>query len=106
MAALIERSDTKRKKVQTVFRVDPELMEKIKYGAKKEHLSVNAYMEKVMSMVTRPIIPQFPKGFTLDPADMIPKVKLRKPKQEELDADPKLAYLWEKYHLDDVAYED
>lgn len=105
-ASAVKRPKAKSKKVTTVIRVDPELLEKIKYSAKKEHLSVNSFVERVMEIATKPNIPHLPKNFILDTLDLIPKVRLRKVTQEELDADPKLAYLWEKYHLDEVAYED
>lgn len=86
-------------KVQTVLRISPELMAKVKYKARQVDVSVNAYIEDVLREAVMPRIPKLPKDFEIDPviksfSGIIP---MRTPTQEELDEDPKFAYLYEKY---------
>ena len=87
-------------KVQTVLRIDTDLMDRLKYKAAQCDVSVNAYMESILKDALRPRIPKLPKGFVIDPhikslSGIIPAVT--PPTQEELDQDPKFARLWEKY---------
>jgi len=84
-------------RVQTVIRLRPELMTRLKYKAKQENLSLNAYVEKTLEEQTKPVLPKLPKDFEIDPVIASFSGMLREPTQEELDQDPKLAYLWEKY---------
>ena len=93
-------SSMESQKVQTVLRLRPELMARLKYKAAQCDMSVNAYVESVLKDALQPRIPQLPKGFKIDPlikslSGIIPAVT--PPTQEELDQDPKFARLWEKY---------
>jgi len=85
-------------RVQTVIRLRPEVLTRLKYKAKQENLSLNAYVEKTLEEKTNPVLPKLPKDFEIDPVIASFSGMLREPTQEELDQDPKLAYLWEKYN--------
>ena len=85
-------------RVQTVIRLRPELLNRLKFKAKQENLSLNAYVEKTLEEKTKPVLPKLPKDFEIDPVIASFSGMLREPTQEELDQDPKLAYLWEKYN--------
>lgn len=86
-------------KVQTVLRISPELMAKVKYKARQVDVSVNAYIEEVLKEAVMPQIPKLPKGFEIDPVikSLSGIIPMRTPTQKELDEDPKFAYLYEKY---------
>lgn len=58
-------------RIQTVLRLPQELMERLRCNARKENIS-----EDILSLGS---------------------IHLTRPTSEELEADPKLAYLWEKY---------
>ena len=101
--AKVKKADIQEKKapakVQTVLRISPELMKRVKYKARQVDVSVNAYIEEVLKEAVMPQIPKLPKGFEIDPviksfSGIIP---MRTPSQKELDEDPKFAYLYEKY---------
>lgn len=94
------KPNKKNSKIQTVLRIDSDLMARLKYRAAQCDMSVNAYVESVLKDALQPRIPQLPKGFKIDPlikslSGIIPAVT--PPTQEELDQDPKFARLWEKY---------
>ena len=76
-----------------IIRLQPRIMEKLKYTAKKEKLSVNAYVEKVLDEATMAKIPKLPKDFKIDPVIDSWRVSTREFTQEELDADPRLAHI-------------
>ena len=76
-----------------IIRLQPRIMEKLKYTAKKEKLSVNAYVEKVLDEATMAKIPKLPKDFKIDPVIDSWRVNTREFTQEELDADPRLAHI-------------
>lgn len=88
-------------RVQTAFRLPPELLARVKYHARRENLSVNSYVERVLDRATALVFPFLPEDTKIDD-DILAfagKVHLRPFTKEELDADPKLAYLVEKYGL-------
>ncbi len=88
--------------VQTTLRLPKELVERVKRQAKREHRSFNSYVEHTLDKSTELVFPKLkPEDFIISDeimslAGSIPTVR---PTQEELDADPKLAYLVEKYNL-------
>ena len=89
-------------KVLTTIRLSPELMERVKRHAKREHRSFNSFVENALDRVTEPVFPKF-IGPDYKISDEIRRfqgsVHFKRPTQEELDADPKLAYLVEKLGL-------
>ncbi|MBR3074793.1 MAG: Arc family DNA-binding protein [Bacteroidales bacterium] len=88
-------------RIQTVLRLPTELYQRVKRNANKEHRSFNSYIEHVLDKETDIIFPKLGPDFKI--SDEIQRlsgtVHLRKLSKEELDADPKLAYLAEKYGL-------
>ena len=85
-------------RIQTVLRLSPELMERVKRNARKEKKSFNSYVEQVLDRATEMKFPSLPPDFELSAEirDLM-QFQLEEPTAEQLEADPKLAYLWEKY---------
>ena len=77
-----------------MIRLKPEIMNRVKYSARSRGLSVNAYIEEVLDGASRPApIPKLPDSFEVSPSvkslmGIIPPFT-----QEQLDQDPKLAYI-------------
>ena len=87
--------------VQTTIRLPKELMDRIKIQARREHRSFNSYVEHTLDKSTELVFPKLkPEDFVIsDEIKNLTAKNFRRPSQEELDADPKLAYLVEKYKL-------
>lgn len=87
-------------RTQTVLRLPPELMERVKRSARKEKSSFNSYVERVLDQATATAsaFPTLPADFRVsEEIRDLGRFNLAKPTEKELEADPKLAYLWEKY---------
>ena len=86
-------------RVQTAFRLDPVLLERLKRQAEANHQSLNAYVELILIKASEPVLPKIPKNYQVSEEikDLFGCVKLKEPTQEELKNDPKLDYLWNKY---------
>ena len=88
-------------KIQTAIRLSPELLERVKRHAKREHRSFNSFVENVLDRATEPVFPKLGPDFKV--SDEIRSfqgsVKFKRPSQKEIDADPKLAYLVKKFGL-------
>ena len=93
--------NTASTKALTTIRLSPELMERVKRHAKREHRSFNSFVENVLDRATEPIFPKLGPDFKV--SDEIRSfqgsVKFKRPSQKEIDADPKLAYLVKKFGL-------
>ena len=89
----VAASSMEPKKVQTVLRIRPELMARLKYKAAQVGLSVNADLEGVIQEAVMPRIPKLPKDFEISPLVKSLNGIIPAPTQEMLDADPKLAYI-------------
>ena len=87
-------------RIQTVLRLPPELMERVRRSARKEKSSFNSYVERVLDQATAQAsaFPTLPPDFKVS-AEIrdLGRTKLKAPAAKELESDPKLAYLWEKY---------
>ena len=84
-------------RIQTAFRLRPELLSRLKHQAEKQNKSVNAYVEDILSRETRLGWPKLPKDYTASPEDLFSvKGQIPSPTEEMLKIDPKLAYLWSK----------
>ena len=88
-------------RTQTVLRLPTELYERVKRSAKQEKRSFNSYVEHVLDKETEIVFPKLGPDFKISDeiSRMAGSVTWRRPAQEELDADPKLAYLVKKYGL-------
>lgn len=88
-------------RAQTVLRLDYYLFERAKMRAKERGQSFNSYVESLIEKEAGLVFPKLPKDFKVSEEIKsfgVPGGFVR-PSQEELDADPKLAYLFEKYGL-------
>ncbi|MBO7644539.1 MAG: Arc family DNA-binding protein [Bacteroidales bacterium] len=87
--------------VQTTIRLPKELVERVKRQARREHRSFNSYVEHTLDKSTELVFPKLkPEDFIIsDEIKNLTAKHYQRPSQEELDADPKLAYLVEKYEL-------
>ena len=88
-------------RIQTAFRFTPELLARIRRAARRENLSVNQFVERTLDKATELVFPKLPQDFKVDD-DILAfagKIHLGPFTKEELDADPRLAYLVEKNGL-------
>ena len=73
-------------------------MARVKRKARQEGRSFNSYVESVLEKSTGIEWPTIPKDFKVSEEILNMRcISLKKPSKEEFEADPKLAYLWEKY---------
>ena len=88
-------------RIQTVLRLPPELMARVKRSARKEKCSFNSYVERILDQATGPEYPTLPPDFKV-PYEIrkLRRFECKAPSTEALEEDPKLAYLWEKYGND------
>lgn len=85
-------------RVQTVLRLSPELMARVKREARRQNKSFNSYVEEILDRETATAFPVLPPDYEVsDEIRNLAFCKLAAPSEEELAGDPKLAYLWEKY---------
>lgn len=88
--------------IQTTIRLPKDLMERVKRQARREHRSFNSFVEHTLDKSTELVFPKLkPEDYIISEeikslAGSIPAHKFTR---EELDSDPKLAYLVEKFNL-------
>ena len=87
-------------RVQTIVRLRPELMARVKRASKRENRSVNSFIEHTLEKATGLEFPKLPKDFKVSDEILSLGGTIGVPTQEMLDKDAKLAYLWEKYGRD------
>ena len=80
-------------RVQTVIRLRPEVMERVKYRAKSQDISVNAFIENALVEATKVPIPKLPKNFKISPLVESLSGIIPAPTKEMLEADDRLAYI-------------
>jgi hypothetical protein len=84
-------------RIQTAFRLPQGLLARIKREAKREGISVNAFVERTLDRETRLEWPRLPKDYKVsDEILSLHSFSLKYPTEEELAQDPKLSYLWNK----------
>lgn len=80
-------------RIQTAFRFTPELLTRIRHSARKEGLSVNRYVERVLEKSTELVFPKLPKDFEI-PQDLLQSAGcIPAPSEEEMKNDPRLAHI-------------
>ncbi len=85
-------------RVQVIVRLKPELMARVKRAARRENRSMNSFVERTLEKATGLEFPKLPKDFKVsDEILNLACFDLPRPTKEELDNDPKYAYLYEKY---------
>ncbi|MBR1927423.1 MAG: hypothetical protein IJ840_06710 [Bacteroidales bacterium] len=85
-----------RKKTQTIFRFEDSLISKLKYYAKMEEKSLNAYVEAILQteINRREALPELSISGTYSPTiDKLSGILAGKITREDLDKDDKLAYI-------------
>ena len=81
---------------QTIIRLPVELMARLKYQAKRENLSFNAFVERTLDTATAVKTPKL-KELTDEDRAWAAKYKIiPTPTQEMLESDPKLSYIMNK----------
>lgn len=81
-------------KVQTGLRLSPSLIARLKLEAKKNHMSFNGYVEDILTHTAMPKLPKLKRDDFLPSQDILQLGRtIPSFTQEELDNDPKLAYL-------------
>lgn len=83
-------------RVQTVIRLRPDVMERVKYRAKSQNISVNAFVENALVEATKVPIPKLPKDFKIDPLVESLSGIIPAPSKEMLESDDRLAYILSK----------
>ncbi|MBR4775527.1 MAG: toxin-antitoxin system HicB family antitoxin [Bacteroidales bacterium] len=85
-------------RVSTIIRLRPELLDRAKRRAKQSHLSLNAFVERTLERTCEPEWPVFPPDFKVSDEILSFAIKdFKYPTREELEADPRLAHIWEEY---------
>lgn len=98
MIIFAEKRIMETARIQTVLRLKPELMEKIKRKARKEKRSFNSYVELLLEKEAGIEYPVLPDDFTVsEDIAAMGRFLCNAPDPQQLESDPKLAYLWEKY---------
>lgn len=83
-------------RVQTVIRFREDVLNRARYKAKQQNMSLNAYLEHVVEEAVKPQIPKLPKDFKIIPAVERLSGIMPAPTQEQLAADDRLAYIYNK----------
>lgn len=97
--AIFAKNDV-MERVQTIVRLRPELLARVKRASKRENRSVNSFIEHALEKATGLEFPKLPKDFKVSDEILSLGGTIAVPTQEMLDKDAKLAYLWEKYGRD------
>lgn len=85
-----------------LIRLRPELMARAKRQAKAAHMSFNAFVEKTLESAVEPEWPLLPPDYAVS-EEIKNLTCIRqdwKPTQEELEADPRLAHIWEEMNYE------
>lgn len=87
-------------RTQTAFRFSNNLLERLKRNARKEHRSLNSYVEQTLEKALGPAFPKLPPDFTVSDEILgLMADTFVRPSPEALASDPKLASLLERYGL-------
>jgi len=86
-------------KIQTAFRLDAILLERLKRQAKSINRSLNSYVETILFNAAERELPRMPEGFEISEEikELCGFIELETPTREELEKDPKLERIWHKY---------
>lgn len=80
-------------RIQTAFRLPPELLTRVRHSAKKENMSVNSYVEHVLDKATALVFPKLPPDFTI-PEELLSSAGcIPAPSEQEIKNDPRLAHI-------------
>ena len=83
--------------IQTGIRMKASLYERLKRNAKRENRSLNNYVVHLLDTATAPVVPQLNRqDYPIDDDILRLGELLQEPMLEELENDPKLAYILSK----------
>ena len=87
--------ETSTTRVQTAFRLSPELLARIKREARKENISVNRFVERTLEKATELVFPKLPPDFKVDEEllRLAKAASIPMPSEEEGKNDPRLAHI-------------
>ena len=89
-------------RVSTIIRLRPGIMAQAKRRAKQMNQSFNAYVEEVLDRASRVEWPVLPPDFKVSEEVLSFRIKnWQEPTKEELEADPRLAHIWEELSDED-----
>jgi hypothetical protein len=80
-------------RVQTAFRLDPVLLERLKRQAKLSHRTLNSYVELILIQAVKPELPKLSQDYQISEETRKMCGFIPQPTKEQLENDPKLAYL-------------
>ncbi len=83
-------------RTQTVLRLKEETLIRARYKAKQQNMSLNAFLEQAVEVAVAPRIPKLPHDFAIDPAIKRISGIMPAPSKEQLEADDRLAYIYNK----------
>ena len=78
---------------QTVIRFRKDILNRARFKAKQNNMSLNAYLEDIVAAAVKPAIPKLPKDFEISPAVKALSGIIPAPTKEQLEADDRLAYI-------------
>lgn len=81
---------------QTVIRFRKDILNRARFKAKQNNMSLNSYLEDIIAEAVKPKIPKLPKDFQIDPVIHALSGKIPHPTKEMLDSDERLAYIVNK----------
>lgn len=81
---------------QTVIRFRKDILDRARYKAKQNGMSLNAYLEDVIAEAVKPKVPKLPKDFEISPTIEALSGIIPAPTPEMLEADDRLAYILSK----------
>ena len=89
-------------RISTIIRLRPGIMAQAKRRAKQKNLSFNAHVENILDRESRVEWPVLLPDFKVSEEILNFQIKdWKEPTKEELEADPRLAHIWEE-----LSYED
>ena len=91
----IDIMETQTTRVQTAFRLTPELLARVKREARKEGVSVNRFVERTLEKATELVFPKLPPDFKVDEEllRLAKAARIPMPSEEEIKNDPRLAHI-------------
>ena len=81
---------------QTVIRFRKDILNRARYKAKQQNKSLNAYLEEIVAAAVKPQIPKIRKDDKINPAIERFSGIMPAPTPEQLAADDRLAYIYNK----------
>lgn len=78
---------------QTVIRFRKDILNRARYKAKQQNMSLNAFLEEAVMLAVKPRIPKLPKDFKISPWVEKYSGIMPAPTKEQLEEDDRLAYI-------------